>query len=261
MMKYLCFELNKKTSKLKQASVMAKNSNTTVSSNSFLEDHPVIESTIDWVMENKSKLIWAFVGFCILLMLIYRLITMQTDRAEGEFIRAENLFKKFQAVNASNANELKELTAIMDKYPELKPEYQGAIAQTLLIEGKIQEVQPIAEELFSRGKKDHLALYQDFSKTSLLIAEGKYENALQAANTLNLSLEPLKDKEHYSFLYAVNLVRLAVLHGQLGQAKEEEKAWGQFLALENREVASLVDHAFTLGQFSLGNYIQGRQGK
>ena len=149
----------------------------------------------------------------------------------------------------------------MAQHPEMKPKYQGDLAQTLLVTGHVPQAQQFTEDIFKRTQPDTLQLYQDYSRTSLLIGEGHYEVALTQAQQLRTTLDRLdKQKNENPLLYVYNLIRIAMLYQQTGQPKEELDAWddlqGQILRLDAMLAANRV---FKIGESSLNQYIEERK--
>ncbi len=147
----------------------------------------------------------------------------------------------------------------MLRHPEIKPKYQGALAQTLLIEQQTPQAQKYADDIFKRTQPEHLQLYQDYSRTSLLIAEGHYADALPQAVQLKTKMDQ-SNADNHSFLYVYNLIRLALLYQQNNQPALELKAWEELQTQTLRlESVLAVSQIFKVGQASLNDYIEERQ--
>ncbi|WP_154017811.1 hypothetical protein [Candidatus Protochlamydia phocaeensis] len=223
-------------------------------------DHPFVE----WLSAYKQYLIGGCVGLFALLVLAYRLLSTQTLQAEKDFFQAQADFLQFQQNQDPSANPtlLKELKDIMARHPELHAKYDGALAQTLLIEGNPSEAKPFAQSSFQRTRPDRLEFYQDYAKTSLLIGEGLYSDALAQAKQLKDKMDQQTDSEAFGqTLYTFNLIRLAMLYQQLNQSQQESEAWA---ALQNQAEKHLVDvlpvyQLFKTGQTSLNHYIDERK--
>lgn len=221
---------------------------------------------VEWLSSNKQTILWIFGGLLALLILAYRLVVSHTESSESDFFRAQTAFAEFQQEGiqpkdqTAAAATLEELDALMKRHPELKPKYEGSLAQTLLISGQAAQAVPYAEDIFNRTKPDHLKLYQDYSKTSLLIAQGKDGEALTQALLLKKTIDEDANQTSDSTLYIFNLIRLAMLHQQLGQKEEELKMWEQIQKLSpESESLAFTNHAFMIGQASLAQYIGERK--
>ncbi len=223
--------------------------------------HPAIE----WLSANKKFLLWGFLALLACLILAYRMIATRTLNAESDFFQAQTAFTQFQQASLSSEEnsaeaDLQQLQAILQRRPELKPKYEGALAQTLLITGQTAQAQNFAEDIFKRTQPDHLQLYQNYSQTSLLIAEGRYADALQQAQQLQATLDQLNEKANPT-LYVFNLIRLAMLYQQTGQPQEELQVWEQFQNQPSYRLDFVLaaNHALKVGQASLNQYIEERK--
>ncbi len=232
---------------------------------SFDEDwssHPAIE----WLSAHKKILLWALFALIALLILASRFAAAKTLNAESDFFQAQTTFTQFQqaaitptAENSSAPTDLEQLEAIMLRHPELKPKYEGSLAQTLLINGNIAQAKPFIEDIFNRTKSDHLQLYQDYTQTSVLIGEGSYSEALHQAQQLKSTLDQLT-AEANPILYVFNLIRLAMLYQQTEQAEQELKTWNELQNQPQRlEAVLAASQVLKAGQASLNQYIEERK--
>lgn len=244
--------------------IMAKPSGTSTLKNLDFSDDWSSHPAIEWIMHHKQIFIGIFLGLLVLLIGASRFAAMRTLSAENDFFEAQTAFTQFQKESISSQNgaalsQFEQLEAILKRHPEIQPKYEGPLAQTFLITGNIPQAQQLADNIFKRTQPDYLQLYRDFSGTSLLIGAGKYEEALTQAMQLKASLDKLTTNEN-PILYITNLVRLAMLYQQTGQAKEELKTWEE---LEAQSTRSEALHATTgvlkIGQASLNQYIEQRK--
>jgi tetratricopeptide (TPR) repeat protein len=224
-------------------------------------NHPAIE----WLSSHKQIIIWTFLGLVALLILSYRLISVQTVNAERDFFQAQATFTQFQQANAttqddpSTAADLELLITLMQRHPELKAKYEGPLAQTLLIRGEALKAQPFVDDVFTRTHPDHLQLYQNYSKVSLLIGQGQYAEALQQTQQLQQTLETTTDST-YPFLSTFNLLRLALLYQQVNQPQKELETWEKFQSQPQYvEATEAINQALKVGQASLNQYIAERR--
>lgn len=221
--------------------------------------HPIIE----WLISHKKSFLWGFLIVLGCLILAYRLVAMRTLNAETDFFHAQKAFTQFQkegiSQNPSASTDLEELKDIMQRHSELKPKYEGPLAQTLLIAGETNQAQIFADDIFKRTKVDRLQFYQDYSRISLLMGEGRYTEALQQAQQLRLNLDQLSEQEN-PILYVFNLIRLAILYQQTDQIQKELQTWEELLNQPHRIDALLVaNQVFKMGQASLNQYIEERK--
>lgn len=239
----------------------------------LLNDHPVIQ----WTTEHARTIVLMFLAFIGLVLILYRFIEGNTVQSETDYLAAERDFLVFQnreADNESQANAFSRLEKIMDQHPDLHAKYDGLIAQTLLIRNQTTEAKKYEEIALARIESDHLPDYTDYAKTTLLINEQQYPEALkQAASLKHKILERAATaKDHHSnnsILFALNLLRIAILQQQLGLDKEELSTWQEWKAyakpvslVENnidpngfRNILSLFEE----GNVSLLSYIEARE--
>lgn len=242
---------------------MSKSSVNSSLNNVDLEEDWSSHPAIEWLSANKKILLWGFLALLACLILTYRLMAMRTLSAETDYFQAQTLFTQFEQASSSSPDslpsELDQLKAIMERHPELKPKYEGSLAQTLLIMGQDAQAQAFATDIFERTAPDDLSLYQDYSQVSLLIGEERYADALQQTQLLQAALDQLNEKAN-PILYVFNLIRLAMLYQQMGQAQEELQAWEQLQNQPHRlEAVLAANHVLKVGQASLNQYIEERK--
>jgi hypothetical protein len=244
---------------------MNKSSNSSSLNNIHFDEDWTSHPAIEWLSNHKNILIWVFAGLIIALIFATRLITWRTLDAEKDFFQAQTAFTQFEqtAGNATDgtatAADLEQLQVIMQRHPELKPKYEGSLAQTLLITGQVPQAQAYIEDIFKRTEPDHLQLYQNYTQTSVLIGQERYADALQNAKQLKSDLDQIGAGAN-PILYVYNLIRLAMLHQQMGQSEEELKAWEELQNQTQRLEAALeASQAFQVGNASLNQYMEERK--
>lgn len=225
--------------------------------------HPAVE----WLNANKQVILWSFLTLLIALIGAYRLVSHFNHRAENDYYRADVVFAQFQkdiydGQGEIAATNLKELEEIIERHPELKAKYEGQLAQALLFAGQAAQAAPLAEEVFRRTLSDAIQLYQDYSAATLLIGENHYEEALQQSLQLQVNLNQLINEKSFENLFIYNLLRLAMLHQQLGHKQEELAVWEtvENLPLNLKSVLeSTQTQIFNRGKASFPNYIHQRK--
>lgn len=239
-----------------------------------LQDHPFFY----W-----SVLHWR--GFFYVFLLIIALATVglsfssrRATQAESSYLLAENYLHILQknipdeTLNPSSTAEgtLTKLEKIIQDYPELHPKYDGAIAQFLLLKNEEKKASALTKNILERVQPDQLPSYAHFTEISLLISEGQYEEALHQSEILQktfLDLESSKHSFNYLF-FAYNLLRIALLHKQMGHKEEELAAWKKWEKYsiadeENKQAVTqyfmILKEFFKEGNFSLDQYIKERK--
>lgn len=241
---------------------MSKQSTTSSSLDSEFSDGWMDHPFIDWLTANKQILLWGLVGLFAALLISYRYLSVSNLNAESDFMQAEITFQQIQQGTdpAATASRLQELTTLMARHPELHAKYDGSLAQMLLIQGQIPEAKALAQSTFKRVRPDQLAPYEEYAKTSLLIGEGLYAEALQHSLQLQTQLQEQPATASVT-LPIYNLVRLAFLYQQLGQKHEELATWDALMQQTEDQVQTVLTtyQLFQIGHTSLGHYIAERK--
>jgi hypothetical protein len=218
------------------------------------------QSIIEWISSHKQWLLWAALAVFLLLGMTYRWNRSKTIHAESDFLQAQLLFTQLQT-NPSSMEDLEKLQAISKQYRELRPKYDGFLAQILLTMGKSEPAQIFANEIFSRTKKDSTTFYQEYSKNSFLMTEGQYATALENSQKLQETLEKTEqDSGAMPVLYLFNLIRLGTIHQQMGNARAELDIWYrlQHLPASLQAPLNTLIHALQMEQIPLTDYIENR---
>lgn len=242
-------------------SKQSKQSSTPPFSENHWSDHPAAE----WISDNKQLILWTLAAIFALLIILARLLMGRNAHAESDYFKAQTDFTQFQAdalnpaIQIADSKSLNDLESIMNQYPELHAKYDGPIAQTLIIENQIAKAEPFAKATFQRTKNDHIKNYHEFAKTSLLVGEGEYQKALENAEQLQETLKADLQKNRVSTLYIFNLLRLAMLHQQLGNTKQETQIWEEFQLLAPQTDAAKLLEIFSIGNANLNQFIQKRK--
>lgn len=214
-------------------------------------------------------------------LLILALVTLiavrmgkRKKRHEAAYVTATSTFQKWDQVSGSGDEELKNLDLVLKKHPELTAEYEAQIGQKLLAAYSAEKARPYVEGTLKRTGQPYYSLY---GQTSVTVSEGNYSQALEEA--LELKKQMLADKAFWekaqdnygSTLFAFNLMRIAVLYGELGDPKGELNAWKELKQHAGWDESSeatvftgkqgfheLLTH-FTVQESSLLDYIKTRE--
>lgn len=193
----------------------------------MISEHPVVL----WISQNGRYLLGALLGVAMLFLLYNRFSGGQNGLIK-DYFQAEADFNRFKT--DSNPDEqkqsLKDLAAILKKLPDLQSKYDGSIAQLLLDRNETDQAQPFASRNLERTEKNHLSLFTEYAKTSLLISNGKYAIALQNTKSLIDNLKKAKlaspsNEEFSEALYILALLRSAYLEEKEGNNEAEKMAW------------------------------------
>jgi hypothetical protein len=220
---------------------------------------------IEWLSANRQIILWGLLALFAFIILCYRWMASQTLKSETDFFQAQIDFSRFQdktlkpAEWLSSQDDLQRLDTLMVAHPELQSKYDGLIAQALLIQNQADQSLPYAERSFDRTASDDIDLYHVYSKTSLLIGEGHYQEALAQAEQLKQKLDQQAVTKGNP-LYLFNLIRLAMLHQQLNQTDNERQAWNELQQYASTvESLAIINQVFKEGGASLQSYIEERK--
>ena len=232
----------------------------------------------DWLSIYGKNIFYGLASSLVLLLIIFAFSNGQNSRNEQEYIQAANDFALFSKANGEQEQELANgaltrLNSAIGKHPELHAVYDSSLAQIFLNRSLEKEAKPYAEATFARVKSNDLPFYTDYAKTTLLISQKDFKTALENAKTLQEKMNEALTLSTRSFgdeLFAFNLLRIAMLHQEVGNQSEELKTWQEwksYAALNQGLTAnSLNPQAFrsiiqqlAIGAFSLPDYIAYRE--
>lgn len=222
--------------------------------------------------------LYVIAGIIILLIVFSKLSSNSQKQAETDFIQANTSFASLkQAIEKNDApliqSSLSKLDQILKSHPELHAKYDGLIAQSLLLIQEVSKADPFALSTLKRTHNEDLSYYHDYSKVSLLIGGGQYQQSL--TDSLILKEKMLEQKlastsiEQLPFdaaLYFYNLIRIAMLYQKLGQSDEATQTWKEWKQLisENNTWNLTKDQINTLliplteGKVTLIDYIKAK---
>lgn len=253
---------------------------TSVSKSSLLDYFDEGRMT-EWFSLHAKNILYSLGGLVALFIIVYIFSSSQNSKAEHEYIQAANDFAFFSKADETQdpalANEaLTRLKNIMAKHPELHAAYDGSLAQIFLNRAQPEEAKPYAAATFVRVKSNDLPLYNDYAETALLISQQNFAQALTNAKALqqkmneSIAHEPTA-RSFGDELFALNLLRIAILQQQAGEHKAELQTWQEwkgYAGLNNiKPTISQVDpgafrrviQQLAIGSFSLPDYITYRE--
>ncbi len=230
------------------------------------------KESVDW-MKNHLPMIGGGV-LCTVVGLMGAFYWLRGD-SQGDFLAADIAYQRWEGQPGDHFVRLQKL---LKKHPELHAKYDGAIAQKLLGYSESGLAASYGKAALRRIG-DFSPYYTDFSRCSLLIAEGQLLEALDKAKTLKISME--KDDafwekksevvRHGCILFAYNLLRIAVLEKAAGTSEGELAAWQELKKnagwdgskptskTYDPEAYLLIQENFQSQDISLLDYIQYRE--
>lgn len=179
----------------------------------------------------------------------------QSGPDAGAYAQAEAALAKWQAAPEDDAL-YSEMREAVRNAPALGKKYEAAIAQKLLNTEKISEALAMATRSINRVQ-DEAPFHSQYARTSLLIEQGSYQQALENAVALK---EQLATEAPASLLYAHNLLRIACLQQELENRPGEKAAWEELEAfLKTSSCSDLVFSNFSDRTVDLSQYIAERK--
>lgn len=234
--------------------------NNTLSLTDRVLDHP----WVDWVTKNKQVVLYTVLALFAVMILAFRFASSKSLQAESDYLQAKSDYTRLQgSVSKGNVEQSQEILTkiqyLLGKHPELNAEYDASISQLMIIEGNSAAANTYANKTFQRVKDEPVAQYDEYAKTSLLISEGRYEDAFNKARSLKETLINEGMQESSSVLYVFNLIRLAILAQQLNKPIEEKQAWADLQQYKgNVEAVLAVQQLYKEGSTSLSHYANER---
>lgn len=173
----------------------------------------------------------------------------------ASYMAAEEAYSAWLA-EPKDTTRYKAMEKAFKKVPALKKKYESAIAQKLLVIGRTEEALKMARGVLARAK-GHAPLHATFAEGSLLIEQGKYQQALEQAVALK---EQMQDHKPF-ILYAEVLIRIANLHQQMNNHPGEKVAWEELQAHLKTDPAGAdsILGSFSEKQIDLTHYVLERQ--
>ena len=184
-------------------------------------------------------------------------------------IRAKKAFENWKKAPL-DVNLRTEMSKSLKKIPGLERAKESEIAQIMVSAGQVDFADLLAKQAIGRLRKES-PLHASYAEASLDIEKGEFQKALEASVALkaqierNLEAKALKGKnlQGGSTLYGLNLLRIALLQKQVGNAPGELSAWEEVKGLldmhEDSIVAQLLEANIGKKDFSLADFISQRE--
>lgn len=235
----------------------------------------------EWIATNGKNIVYGIVAVIVLLAILYRFSGSYSGRQEQNYLQAAQDFTTFSRTSTTQdstlgSEALARLNNTMASYPELHALYDGAIAQILLNKDLVNEAKPYITSTLARTRSDELPLYGEFSSTTLLIAEGQFQKALESSKDLqqkmiiSINSNTAAERNFGDELFAYNLFRIGILQKQLNDTNGELQTWQEWMQYAGLQTpktlpAKVDTKAFrnviqqmAIGTFSLPDYITFR---
>lgn len=217
-----------------------------------------------WLQEHQQKLYWvltiAFIPFSFLCFYVSK----KTGSSWQDYLQAYYNYQKWSENPAVEKEEFNKLVSLTKSHPALHEKYGSLIAEKCIALNQAALAGSFTEASLNQIKTQ-IPFHHLFSKTSILIADGKYEAALGEALTLKNKIETENVTKQYSVLFLFNLVRIASLERCLNQHQEEVKALESIRTWLRSECCTpeaklALSNAFSESKLSFLDYIEHRLG-
>lgn len=179
----------------------------------------------------------------------------QSGPDASSYAQTEATFAKWEA-SPQDEDLYRDMKEAVRKTPALGKKYEAVIAQKLLNTEKIDEALEMANRSINRVQEE-TPFHSQYARTSLLIEQGSYQQALENAVALK---EQLSKEAPASLLYAHNLLRIACLQQELKNRPGEKAAWEELeTLLKGSSHSDLVLSNFSDKNIDLTQYITERK--
>jgi hypothetical protein len=247
-----------------ECSATCEKSSKRVSLEPFLQEQ---SSLTTFLVRWTKPVSWGLAGL-LLLSIGYSYYYFQNSRQrQSDFMRAAIACQSLTQSGLCDEQSLQTLKSAVEGHPVLHEKYDGLIAQLLMARQKGDEVQGYIEQSLKHHPEIAHSLYGKFVHNSVAIAQGQYSLAVTAALQLHEALIS-QGFDHpsgpYARLYLANMLRLASLYCELGDAQQEKIFWKnveEYLAHGEQKPSKAESYlkVFEIGKLSLRDYIRDRQ--
>lgn len=177
------------------------------------------------------------------------------------YAEAEGVFAKWVASPKDEAL-YKDMKEAIRNVPALQKKYEAAIAQKLLNTDKFNEALAMANHSLKRVQGE-APFHANYAKTSLLIEQGAFQEALEQAVALKEKMGQTFQTEQKggALLYFHNLLRIACLQQELKNRPGEKAAWEELESLlsAKSKSAKMLLGSFSEKRVDLSQYITERK--
>lgn len=170
------------------------------------------------LLRHWSKILIAVLTVTASIFCFDRLFSSNKAHLKKDYWKAQRSLDEFYSGQLWAMEIIDMMENIVLRHPELHPKCDFVLAQCLLEQEEIEKAIRYTSEALARIEQDFSSPYQQFTRTTLLIAEKKYEHALQEALVLQPSLK--EESAKYEMLQVFNLLRIVSLTQDKALKKE-----------------------------------------
>lgn len=234
---------------------------------------------IDWATENSKTILYSFLALIFLGFGLFQWTAKFSSGKKSDYLEVQKAYSAWIGKETRDLHLFDQLEQPLSRHPELEAKFGTRIAQRLLALGEVNKADAYATAALKRAEDLTTPYYTQFSRNTLVIAQGKYKEALEESKRLKTALEEddafwaSRDRfvKSGTVLYAYNLLRIAALERELGSKEGELKAWEELvrnagwressvhLKTYDPEAYALLAQNFAQGEVSLLDYIEQRE--
>jgi|GEM_PF-4758728 len=185
-------------------------------------EEQLLPPVLDYLVKQKTNIGLALLAIFAISFLFFR------SSGEKPFFEAEKALVQYK--EKGDSKYLDRLITLTEKHKKLKAKYQGLVIDRYYGQSNLSALKSEVNNS-SYYLSQIFPLYDEYSKCSLLISQGKKKEALIAAKSLEKKL--IDAKEQNSLLYQYNQIRIALLHNNLGDAEKELLVYENLKKSEN----------------------------
>lgn len=218
-----------------------------------LTTHPLVLFAI----EKKKEILWTFFGLVAFAFLAIRLSGWATGETEVDYVTAKNdlnllITHPSGTENSDEARDaLERLQTIVARHPDLASKYDGSIGQILLAENKPDAALPYVDRALSRTTEELLPNYARFAALSVIVQEGRLDEALEKSLALKEDLKIADDTP----LYAYNLLRIILIAKEIGNNDVVKKGLEEWRQKEGLPAFEKIISRFSQEEIPLRDYL------
>jgi hypothetical protein len=169
-----------------------------------------------------SKIVLGILAIATVAVWSERLFKSNKSEKSQDFFIAQQIFERFQKGEYLAPESIEATQNILERHPELHPKYDPVLALTFFAQQKTPEGICYARSLINHAQQHLPDVYKEYANTTLLISEGKYEEAFREASFLEAKLS---EQPGYPTLEAVNTLRLLFLAREIGNTEGQHRFW------------------------------------
>lgn len=178
-----------------------------------------------------------------------RLFNSKRPPATQDYLAASQIFERFKKGEYLPNESIEMTEAVLKRHPELHSKYDSMLAATFFCQNNAAKGLLYAKSALKHAGKELPSLYADYARTTFLIADQNYSEALNEAQTLD---QALSLQQGYDFLAASNLLRIAFLAEVNKEPLIQKQAWER---LKQHKAFSRLEPCFQAGKLGIRDYI------